>query len=200
YARAYGFDVIALDQPIDTSERARRRSPAWQKCLILSHPKIADYEQVVWMDSDIVVNDKAPDVASGVDATCVGAVDCNTVDAERAFPILAASWGADGIDPIRGDFHAAYGLPANLPHVVQTGVLVLSPKHHRPVLESVYRDYEDKGGAEWCYEMRPLSYELQRQCCLHWLDPRFNRSWLEYVALNSPKTPPSCAPPAASWP
>ena len=35
YGAQHGFDVICLDQPLDDSARARNRSPAWQKCLIL---------------------------------------------------------------------------------------------------------------------------------------------------------------------
>ncbi len=40
--------------------------------------------------------------------------------------------------------------------VVQTGVMVFTPKQHREVLEYVYYNYEEKG---LNYEMRPLSKE-----------------------------------------
>ena len=33
YAKRHGFDLIVITEPLDTSDRARRRSPAWQKCL-----------------------------------------------------------------------------------------------------------------------------------------------------------------------
>jgi hypothetical protein len=36
YANKYGYDLIALNRPLDASARAQNRSPAWQKCLILS--------------------------------------------------------------------------------------------------------------------------------------------------------------------
>src|ERR1035437_3334002 len=36
YAARHDFDVICIDKPLDDSERARKRSPAWQKCLVLS--------------------------------------------------------------------------------------------------------------------------------------------------------------------
>ncbi len=36
YADKHGYDLICIDTPLDTSERAQARSPAWQKCLILS--------------------------------------------------------------------------------------------------------------------------------------------------------------------
>jgi hypothetical protein len=53
-------------------------------------------------------------------------------------------------------------------------VLVLSPRHHRELLEHVYYKYENKGGPEFNYEMRPLSFEVQERNLQHWIDQRFN--------------------------
>ena len=36
YAAKHGYDVIAIAAPLDGSALAQSRSPAWQKCLILS--------------------------------------------------------------------------------------------------------------------------------------------------------------------
>ena len=49
YAQTHGLDVVVLDQPLDTSQRARDRSPAWQKLLILSQDFAKDYERIVWV-------------------------------------------------------------------------------------------------------------------------------------------------------
>ncbi len=38
YADLHGFDLICIDQPLDIAERARRRSPAWQRLLIADQP------------------------------------------------------------------------------------------------------------------------------------------------------------------
>ena len=73
------------------------------------------------------------------------------------------------LDP--GSWHAAWKLPSGQANIVQTGVMVLSPKHHREILEHVYHAYEDRG---LNYEMRPLSHEIQSHGLQHWIDPRFN--------------------------
>jgi hypothetical protein len=73
-----------------------------------------------------------------------------------------------------GTWHEYAGLPSGQAHIVQTGVLVLSPQHHRGLLEHVYRTYEDLGGKQFNYEMRPLSHEIQARGLQHWIDPRFN--------------------------
>jgi hypothetical protein len=53
-------------------------------------------------------------------------------------------------------------------------------------MEKIYYGYEEKGGSEWHYEMRPLSYEVLNAGMVHWLDARFNLLWLDLVFLYYP--------------
>jgi hypothetical protein len=62
YAERHGFDIFVFKEPLDTSARARRRSPAWQKCLVLGAPEAAGYERLVWVDADICINPAAPSI------------------------------------------------------------------------------------------------------------------------------------------
>src|SRR5262249_25014656 len=66
YAQRCGFDLIAIEQPLDSSERARNRSPAWQKLLIAGQRFASDYERLVWLDADILIHPEAPSVVDGV--------------------------------------------------------------------------------------------------------------------------------------
>src|SRR5437016_2609859 len=75
YAARHGYDVICLEDPLDTSDRARGRSPAWQKCLILGQPFAARYERIVWVDADILISPTAPAVTDDVPLERIGAVD-----------------------------------------------------------------------------------------------------------------------------
>ena len=185
YAERHGFDVIVFKEPLDASVRAQRRSPAWQKCLVLSAPEVAGCERVVWVDSDICINPAAPSIVDGVPMELIGAIDEHSYPSRKSRQALL-----DGIivaasdDPIYGKrfweawrepgaWHALMGLPGGQSHIVQTGVLVLSPLHHRELLERVYREYDD-GGVNLNYEMRPLSHEIQARSLQHWIDARFN--------------------------
>jgi len=183
YTERHGFDLFVIREPLDQSERARRRSPAWQKCLVLGASGLADYERVVWVDSDIFLNPSAPSILEEVPIERIGVTD------EHCFPTpelrqtilreIIANAPTEGefnaryweawLDP--GSWHAAWKLPSGQAHIVQTGVMVLSPRHHREILEHVYRTYEDRGPN---YEMRPLSHEIQAHGLQHWIDPRFN--------------------------
>jgi hypothetical protein len=193
YCERHGYDLICIEEPLDTSERARRRSPAWQKCLILGQPLVQGYDQIVWVDSDILPNPEAPSIADSVPVERVGAVDEYSMPTRevhaRTLAKLYRRWDADGIQYVHNltteEYYRNVDLPPTFDAVVQTGVMVLSPSHHRELLEEVYERYEDSGPG-FNYEMRPLSYELLRAGVVTWLDPRFNYIWGHYKALHFP--------------
>jgi hypothetical protein len=192
YAQKHGYDIICIDTPLDSSERARQRSPAWQKCLILGQDTIRKYERVVWVDADILINaDAAPSIIDGVPVDKVGAVEALSAPTkaiyEQTLQRQYELWNSTSLINYTGrEYYANWGLPADFDEVVQSGVMVLSPKYHRELLEKTYVNYEEKGGREWHMEMRPLSYELVRAGAVCWIDHRFNLNWGEQRALHYP--------------
>jgi len=185
YAQKNGLDLIVIPNSIDDSLRSKSRSPAWQKCLILSHKDVKEYDQVAWVDSDILINPTSPNIFKKVPIEMIGAVDSyatpNSEDHRIGLERLYEYWSNHGIDFVNNisatDYHKNFGLEGNFQSVVQAGVLVLSPKYHNELLEHVYNNYEDKGGAHWNYEMRPLSYEILKNEMAYWLNPKFNMPW-----------------------
>lgn len=193
YAQKHGYDVICLDQPLDQSQRAAQRSPSWQKCLILSQGFASDYERIIWVDSDIVINTTAaPSITDNLPIEKVGAVELFTYSKQagtygaEALKRMSEYWQRAIPNTAAQDYYKQYGFAQSFDTVVQAGVLALSPVHHRNVLEKIYYQYEEKGGAEWHYEMRPLSYELLMARMVHWLDPRFNLLWADHLFLYYP--------------
>jgi hypothetical protein len=186
YAAKCGFDLIVIDKPLDQTPRGTGRSLAWQKCLILGPEFAAAYDRVIWIDSDILINARAPSVIGDIPPEKIGAVDMHTFPsvqerlqiftqlmqmAQSVNSGAAKAWQTY-LDP--ADWHAAWGLPRRGRSIVQTGVMVLTPSHHRKLLEHVYYDYEDRGGEPMNYENRPLSFVIQERNLLHVLDNRFN--------------------------
>lgn len=190
YADRHGYDIVCFDKPLDISERAQHRSPAWQKCLTLGQAEVRSYERVVWVDSDILINPAAPCVVEGVSAEDVGVVDAWSSPSEElsrtALERIYAFWGdACAVqDYTARDYYSTYGLAPMFDQVVQTGMLVLSPRYHRELLEKVYYEYEETGKGN--YEMRPLSWELLRAGRVRWIDRRFNAVWLAHKATYYP--------------
>jgi hypothetical protein len=202
YASKHSYDIICIDTPLDKSARAQDRSPSWQKCLVLSQEFSPKYQRIVWVDSDILINTKiSPNIVDGVPIDKVGAAeqltyshDAGTLP-QQLLERVYKYWTNPIINYTARDYYTNWGLPGNHDWVVQAGVLVLSPSHHRALLESVYYNYEDRGGSVWHYEMRPLSYELMNAGIVHWIDPRFNLLWpywqmMYYPMLLEPKARP----------
>lgn len=189
YADLHGYDLICIENPLDNSPRAQSRSAAWQKCLILGDKRVQDYDRVVWIDSDILINPNSPCVVSNVPEDKVGAVDM-FARLNESLPgknqRLADRHSEFWQWPIRTakEFYSKVSLPDLVDRVIQTGVMVLSPHYHRAILEHTYYNYEDI--VEGHYEMESLSYEIVKSNGVHWLDYRFNTLWVECMVRDYP--------------
>lgn len=194
YAAKHGYELVAFERPLDDADT---RSPAWQKLLILDQPETRDADIVVWMDCDIAINaSKAPDIALNLPEGKVGAVArhlssppaWNNMMAEGVPDIgQALAWREGRPMPERENeaaYYAAYGL-SNAKDAVNTGVLVLSPAHHRDLFAQLYQlpGLPDPLNQ---YEQPYLSHALLQQGLLHPLDRRFNRLWFDEMCALYP--------------
>lgn len=185
YAKRLGYHIVCFEQPLDDSERARRRSPAWQKLLILGRPEIAGYDTVVWLDTDVIINHHiAPCIAGEVSDGRLGLCEETDLPDLPLFALMRDSVRQlreqherrHGIEPGH-DMYAVNGFENPPKQLFNTGVMVLSATKHREFLEHIYAHYEDHG-AGGAYEMGALSYNIARGAVPHQvLDPRFNALW-----------------------
>ncbi|MCM0021844.1 MAG: hypothetical protein NBV67_17780 [Tagaea sp.] len=186
YAAAQGYDAILISAPLDRSWRALKRSPAWQKCLILSQPWSAAYDRIGWIDADCVPRPDAPDLFGGVPPDKVGAtfvqgqLDETQIAARvmREFAISVEPESAHAAHAaIQAEVYRTDGFADPPLEMMHTGVLALSPAHHRDLLESAYaRESQNR----W-YEQTALSNLTLKAGAMIPIDPRFN--WLLDAAL-----------------
>ena len=186
YADRHGYDIICIEKPLDDSERAQKRSPCWQKCLILGEESVQKYDRVVWVDADVLINwANAPCIVEGVAVDKVGAAPewatPNEQLSAEARDRLFETWGITDEKNER-DTYVKYGIAPEFDRIVQDGIMVLSPSHHRSILEKVYRECEETGFGE----MPWLSYELLKADRVQWIDPRFSTVWSVHKALYYP--------------
>ena len=100
YAERHGLELIVIDKPLDQTFRAAARSPAWQKCLVLRPDIAGSFDRIIWIDSDVLINDRAPSIAEGVPRK-IGATD------EHVFPLqqvrrdmfMLLKQQAEGVNP-----------------------------------------------------------------------------------------------------
>ena len=142
YADHHDLDLCILEHLPDLSQRGLSRSPAWQKCLVLSGDEAKRYQQVAWVDADIVMNASAPNIFDNIQADEVGAVMDFMYPTPESYKArlqrLYQHWSAQGISVVENltpeKFLENWGLPP-LSHVVQTGVLVVNPAVHGSLLQ-----------------------------------------------------------------
>ncbi len=180
YAARHGYDLVCFDKPLDMSERARNRPPAWQKLLILGRPEVSAHDVVVWVDLDIIMNDRAaPCIASSRSSTKVGICEQGFLPGLPIFELLSQR-----IVEQTAEYRRNRGFTSKKPGYVErglpdpglklnTGVMVLGRQEHRQLLEHVYASYE-KPAPGMGYEQAPLSYELIKNDAYEILDPKFN--------------------------
>jgi hypothetical protein len=184
YCKKFNFELIVIKESLDTSDRGSKRSAAWQKLLILSQSWSADYDRIIWVDADIIINvNTATDITDNIPLDKIGAVEGFSIPSREFHHIglkrSFADWRKNNIPFLDNTTPALYytnrGINGgNLKYLMQTGVFVCSPKHHKAIFEKVYYNYEDTKGAEWNYEMPALSYELVKADLVEWISPRFN--------------------------
>ena len=154
YCEKFNYDLIVINTSLDESKRSRERSPAWQKLLILSQEWSKNYDQIVWIDSDIVINyNSAKDISKIVEKENIGAVDAYSIPSKDIYQITLKrtydEWSKNGIKYIHNlepnEYYQNRGIEVkDINEVVQTGVFICSGVNHRKIFEHIYYTYEDK--------------------------------------------------------
>lgn len=187
YAQRHGYDIVCFEEPLDESDRARSRSPAWQKLLILGREELASHDVVVWVDADICINiHRAPCIVASRKTGNIGLCQEMTLPDvplfslfnERIERLQRSVRLRHGVDP-DADRYRRHGLE-NPGILFNTGVMVFDRNVHRTLLERVYDQYDYKGPGRH-FEMGPLSYEIAAEEAYEVLDPKFNVLFLPFV-------------------
>lgn len=189
YCDKFNLDLIVVRTPLDQSESAKRRSPAWQKLLLLSQPWSREYERIVWLDSDIVISPWAPDiVAATPNPARIGVVESGSqlseaerhIYLERSYKVALEPDKANLAWSIhtRNQFEGA-GITQEAVTMYNTGVLVLDPRAHADLFFSVY----EKQTQSRLYEQPHLSLEIHNRKIAQLISSRFNWSVHEFLVM-----------------
>jgi hypothetical protein len=179
YAQRHGYEIIAFERPLDDSPLGRRPM-SWQKLLVLGQERVQPFDRVLWLDADVIINDEAaPCVVEQTPAEKIGAVPdmCLLSHPALRAPFESVNRWQGSPDSLVAKVWEVNGLAAPADYYVNGGVLVFS-RHHRDLLEHVYRNYSERPSS--FYEQIALSFEILTRGLHHPLDPRFNALWVEY--------------------
>jgi hypothetical protein len=194
YADRCGYDLIPIHKPLDDSNRAAGRSPAWQKLLVLRLEIAGKYDRIVLLDSDIVINRDAPPIVPLVPLPAIGAVISGGAIHPALRNMFLRRTGVPGCqyasrkpdDRISRDHARNYYTAAGLTpfdRIINTGVLVLASDYHSDLCERIYAlDVPETRS----YEQIHLSHAILSAGLLHELDARWNWVLYEVMVAHAP--------------
>lgn len=186
YAKKCNYDYKFINQPIDKSKTQamignQNLFNIMQKCLVCEDESTLDYDFVIYVNPDVIININSPPIHDYYDfGDKVGAVD---------------EWSQPSFDQ-KVFVHEFYELPYRYPHeylkregfseigdlatkVMNSGVLVFQPRKHRAYMKSYYElAIKNVGsGKTMNYEQASLSHFLSRNNLLFWMEHKFNAIW-----------------------
>ena len=171
WCERHDCDLVIYDQPLDTSQRAESRSPAWQKLLAMASADLAGFDRVIWLDADIWIHPQAGNPIPTLNPDQVAmALDCGApLSPEPSWfrqawsRILRASLKLSSGDEADAQelfsYYQLWGFPANRWPLWNTGVVVFTPSLHSGLFREIYDRWLDGGRA--LYEMIPLNLVLK---------------------------------------
>ncbi len=204
YAARHNYDIIVIDKPIKKLHDEKVRPVHWQKLFIFSHPKVAEYEKVVFLDADIMINyHRAPCIVAANDK-----INPEHIGAVAFDKYLDDDLNAYFIGIRKGNFltyakrleldKKEPGKPMRLPEVdfskvykeytdenrdiprINSGVFVLTTRLHAEFWESIYfssfKEAKDEwvNGTEIDIDQSYIVYKLWKNKNYNLLDERFN--------------------------
>lgn len=194
YGEKHGYDIVAVDDYIDKGPRGRERTPHWQKCLILEDERVRGYEDVVWVDADVMINaHTAPCIVAATEPGRIGLVSSRHQDYEsplsrdnlvRRCHQLVPVDRRDGLPKSCRERYTQAGLSGDVDDYANTGVLVLKPKEHAGLLRHVYDSYDETPFT--AKEEACLSHGIFGSGLAQHLDPRFNVAWFHQMVEHYP--------------
>jgi hypothetical protein len=179
YAAQWKADIVVITEYLDDSELAKARSPAWQKLLVLDQPWAKHYPRLLWLDADILISNRALNIFEyATDPAKIGiCVNGGRLsDAEKLIyleRLHGVQFRADMAEMAWTEEIYKHYLGEGLPQhelMYNTGVMLLSPRHHNELFRDVYK------GKQYgkLYEQPLLSHEIVVRGLAQDLVPRFN--------------------------
>lgn len=198
YAEKINADLIIIEEKLDTSNKSTQRSIAWQKLLILDQTWSEGYEQILWIDSDVVINTKnADDIFSVSPIDKVSGVDAYKIPNEHDYILglkrLYKYWKSKDITYLENytahDYYLNRGITTKnmLSSVLHTGVFVCSPKFHNDIFLEIYLHENPINNSSGNYEMPIMSARLLEEGFVTWIDHKYNYCVNEIIASDYPE-------------
>lgn len=185
YADAHGYELVHINGAIDGDSA---KPPQWQKLLLPGYEPLQQYDRIVYLDSDVLCNPKAPPIAESVPDNKVGVVTFQGSFGGDpvAYDQFREEWHQNDCDWIKAaglqsfsDLCELGGYPRN-EDWLNSGVMVYQPTKDISNLFRYIYDHEPHT-TNSAAEQQALTHYLcnVRTDMCHPIDRRFNTIWYQ---------------------
>jgi hypothetical protein len=180
YALKHNYDFKVITDFLDKEEEDKLIcNICMNKFLLCSQPWSSDYDFIVYVDADILININSPPIHNYIDyENYIGVVDeySQPTKERRAKVQSKMGWVVTATE-----YYELSGFDIKTDICFNGGMQVLQPKIHREFLENVYDKYIKKSKNHhrgFHFEQSCLGYELQKANLYKLLDNKFNAIWV----------------------
>ncbi len=180
YAKRHGYDFQVVTDWI--SEPKVRDTTSFQKILVPS--RFPEYDYVVFVDADILINPLAPAIHLEVTDEGIGCVDQWSQPNGRRLEIARRH----GWETSATDYYGLAGFKLETDKVINTGVLVFQPALHAGICKEIYKLWIERSIGHrrgFHFEQSAIGFTLQSERMVKWLDVRWNGIWPLAAALGT---------------
>jgi len=191
YALKNGYDFKVITEFLDKTIQCKA-SISFNKILVCNQEWSNDYDFIIFIDADILININSPPIHNYIDYEgFIGIIDeYSQPSKERRLKIQQKmGWEESAVD-----YYKLCGLDIQTDMVFNSGVLVLQPKIHGDFLQNIYNTYVNQSKNHYRgfhFEQSCIGYELQKNNLYKVIDNRFNAVWaltkldnIENITLN----------------
>jgi len=177
YATKHGYDFKVCTTHLDPNLQLYETT-SFNKALVGCQEWSNNYDFIVFLDSDILINRNAPAIHTYMDyEDCIGIVDeFSQPSKERRLRIHnRLGWEKSATEYYK---LAGYDLQTDIGF--NTGMFIIQPKLHGDLLKNTYNKYVHNSITHWRgfhYEQSSIGYEIQKSKKYKILDNKFNALW-----------------------
>ena len=177
YAEKHGYDFRVITDYLDPI-RQSRDTISFNKILVCCQEWSANYDFIIFVDADILINRNAPAIHTSLDfGDCIGIVDeYSQPSKEKRLEIQKQmGWELNATA-----YYKLSEFDLETDKMLNSGVLVCQPKIHGEFLRIVYEQFLNICAVHprgFHYEQSCIGYILQKTNCYKVLDNKFNALW-----------------------
>jgi hypothetical protein len=151
---------------------------SFNKILVCSQDWSTKYDYIIFVDADIFININSPPIHNYMDyKESIGIIDEYTQPTPlRRYKLQQeAKWETSGTE-----YYKLAGFDIITERVLNSGVLVMQPKHHKEFLENIYNTYVLKSinhKRGFHFEQSSIGYEILKKKLHYILPNKFNAIW-----------------------